>query len=136
MWRNTDMIDFVEWLRAHNAGLAADDAAKVGFYGIDIYSLRGFAKVMLQYLGPWILRPAAERYACFDHYGPETQVYGIMTGLGLAKSCEDEAIHQLVDLQRRVAAGEDHAGALPRPTPRWTSPPRTVARNRTKPPPA
>src|SRR5947208_15865582 len=32
MWRNADVLDFVEWLRGHNDGLA-EDAKKAGFYG-------------------------------------------------------------------------------------------------------
>jgi erythromycin esterase-like protein/predicted phosphoribosyltransferase len=104
MWRNTEVVEFVEWLRAHNAGLQPG-APKVGFYGIDLYSLHASAKAVLRYLrtvDPEAARRAAERYACFDHFGDDTQVYGFMTGLRLAKSCEEEAIDQLVELQRRV----------------------------------
>jgi erythromycin esterase-like protein len=38
MWRNTVILDFVEWLREYNASLPLT-AAKVGFYGLDLYSL-------------------------------------------------------------------------------------------------
>src|ERR687888_2775066 len=38
MWRNTVVLDFVEWLRVHNRALAPE-ATKVGFYGLDLYSL-------------------------------------------------------------------------------------------------
>ncbi|MDB5483795.1 MAG: Erythromycin esterase [Caulobacteraceae bacterium] len=106
MWRNTEVVEFVEWLRAHNAGLPPG-APKVGFYGIDLYSLHASAKAVLRYLrmvDPEAAKQAAERYACFDHFGEDTQVYGFMTGLRLAKSCEEEVIAQLVELQRR--AGE------------------------------
>jgi erythromycin esterase-like protein len=37
MWRNTDMGDFIEWLRQHNDALAPN-APKTGFYGLDLYS--------------------------------------------------------------------------------------------------
>jgi erythromycin esterase-like protein len=64
-------------------------------------------------VNPEAARRAAERYACFDHYGDDTQVYGIMTGLRLAKSCEEQAIRQLVELQRRVAEhGRQEGGAV------------------------
>src|SRR5437867_7439556 len=33
MWRNRDVVTFLEWLRRHNASL--DAAARVGFYGLD-----------------------------------------------------------------------------------------------------
>src|ERR671915_842248 len=38
MWRNADVLNFVGWLRAYNDGLPPS-AAKVGFYGLDLYSL-------------------------------------------------------------------------------------------------
>ena len=37
MWRNTVVAEFVDWLRAHNATLPP--AARVGFYGLDLYSM-------------------------------------------------------------------------------------------------
>src|SRR6266436_9162783 len=36
MWRNTVVVDFVEWLRDYNASLALNEA-RVGFYGLDLY---------------------------------------------------------------------------------------------------
>jgi len=38
MWRNTVVVDFVEWLRDYNLSLPSN-ATKVGFYGLDLYSL-------------------------------------------------------------------------------------------------
>src|SRR6267378_1360677 len=42
MWRNTEVVEFVEWLRLHNEALPPD-APRVGFYGLDLYSLRAAA---------------------------------------------------------------------------------------------
>src|SRR5207302_2716675 len=36
MWRNTEVVEFVEWLRLHNEALPPD-APRVGFYGLDLY---------------------------------------------------------------------------------------------------
>ena len=38
MWRNTEVADFVTWLREYNDSLPAG-ARKVGFYGLDLYSI-------------------------------------------------------------------------------------------------
>src|SRR5437588_7668546 len=38
MWRNTVVRDFIEWLREYNDSRGAS-ATKVGFYGLDLYSL-------------------------------------------------------------------------------------------------
>ena len=34
MWRNTEVVEFAEWLRARNS--AAADGAAAGFYGLDL----------------------------------------------------------------------------------------------------
>ena len=104
MWRNTDVVEFVEWLRAHNDALPAN-ATKVGFYGLDLYSLRASMKAVLQYLDKVdseAAKRARTRYACFDHFGEDTQAYGFLTASGLAKSCEEEVVSQLVELQQRA----------------------------------
>src|SRR6185503_19757325 len=38
MWRNREVEEFVEWLRGHNMPIDVP-AQRVGFYGLDIYSL-------------------------------------------------------------------------------------------------
>jgi erythromycin esterase-like protein/predicted phosphoribosyltransferase len=104
MWRNTVVVEFIEWLRSHNDRLPPS-AEKVGFYGLDLYSLHASMKAVLHYLqkvDPQAAERARERYACFDHVGEDAQAYGLMTHLNLSKSCEDEVVSQLVELQRRA----------------------------------
>ena len=106
MWRNADVLDFVGWLRAYND---ADDAArgpKVGFYGLDLYSLHSSMTAVLRYLrtvDPAAAQRAQHRYACFDHFGPDTQAYGYAAGLGLAPSCETAVVSQLLELRASAA---------------------------------
>src|ERR1700716_3452581 len=105
MWRNTVVVEFIEWLRAHNDALPPG-AEKVGFYGLDLYSLHASMKAVLRYLekvDPEAAKRARERYSCFDHVGEDTQAYGLMTRLNLSKSCEEEVVSQLVELQRRAS---------------------------------
>jgi erythromycin esterase-like protein/predicted phosphoribosyltransferase len=105
MWRNTVVVEFIAWLRAHNDSLPPG-AEKVGFYGLDLYSLHASMKAVLQYLekvDPEAAARARERYSCFDHVGEDTQAYGLMTRLNLSRSCEEEVVGQLVELQRRAA---------------------------------
>jgi erythromycin esterase-like protein len=105
MWRNTVVVEFIEWLRAYNDALP-NGAEKVGFYGLDLYSLHTSMKAVLRYLekvDPAAARIARERYSCFDHFGEDTQAYGLLTRLNLAKSCEEDVVRQLVELQRRAA---------------------------------
>src|SRR5438477_10687939 len=105
MWRNTDVVDFLEWLHDYNDGLPAG-TPKAGFYGLDLYSLRASMEAVLQYLkkvDPEAARTAETRYACFDQFGEDTQRYGLVAGLNVAKSCEEDVIAQLLELQRRAA---------------------------------
>src|SRR5574338_492577 len=99
MWRNADVLDFVGWLRTHNDDLAPG-AAKVGFYGLDLYSLHTSIEAVLTYLDkidPEAASRARARYACFEHFGKDEQAYGYATGLRLSESCEEEVVSQLVD---------------------------------------
>jgi erythromycin esterase-like protein len=104
MWRNTDVVEFVDWLREYNDALPSD-VNRCGFYGLDLYSLRASMEAVLQYLDkvdPETAKQARTRYSCFDHFGEDTQVYGFIAGTGLAKSCEEEVVSQLVELQRKA----------------------------------
>jgi len=63
-------------------------------------------KAVLRYLDkvdPDAAEQARTRYACFGQFGEDPQAYGFVAGSGLAKSCEDEVVSQLVELQRRAA---------------------------------
>jgi erythromycin esterase-like protein len=105
MWRNADVLDFLGWLRAHNDDLP-QEASKVGFYGLDLYSLHTSIDLVLNYLekiDPESAKRARKRYACFDHFGEDVQAYGYATGLGIADSCEEEVVSQLVELHNRAA---------------------------------
>jgi erythromycin esterase-like protein len=105
MWRNADVLDFVGWLRAHNEEQRED--AKVGFYGLDLYSMHASIEAVLRYLA--VVDPAAAerarfRYACFEHFGEDAQAYGYAASVGLTPSCERAVVDQLIEL--RLAAAD------------------------------
>jgi erythromycin esterase-like protein len=107
MWRNTVVLDFVTRLHAHNAARPRGSARAVGFYGLDLYSLHASIGAVIGYLAkvdPEGARRARRRYACFKDYGEDPQAYGLAASYDLGRSCEDEAVNQLLELQRR--AGE------------------------------
>ncbi|MGH7695736.1 MAG: erythromycin esterase family protein [Gemmatimonadaceae bacterium] len=114
MWRNTDVLEFIRWLRAHNEGFPATE--RVGFYGIDLYSLHASMEAVLDYLravDPEAAKRAAMRYGCFDRYGDDPQAYGYASTLGLEPSCENEVVSQLLELRRSVGAYANRDGRLP-----------------------
>ena len=115
MWRNTDVVDFVGWLRAHNDTQPVE--RRVGFYGIDLYSLRASMAAVLNYLrqvDPDAAMRARQRYACFDQFSEELQSYGYAAHIGLTPTCEREVIAQLVEMQRQRAAYASRDGRVAR----------------------
>jgi len=115
MWRNEVVVEFAEWLREHNTDKSP--AAQVGFYGIDLYSLHASIDAVLDFLGkidPDAAKQARSRYSCFDHFGEDAQSYGYAASYDERFSCEDEAVNQLVELQRRAAEYADRDGFIAR----------------------
>jgi erythromycin esterase-like protein len=101
MWRNADVLDFVGWLRGHNETHA--DAPPVRFAGLDLYSLHRSIEAVLEYLDivdPNQARIARRRYDCFAQFGDDARAYGYATAIGTRPSCEDDAVRQLLELQR------------------------------------
>lgn len=107
MWRNADVLDFVGWLAELNRG----HERPVGFYGLDLYSLHSSISAILsglERLDPEAARRARERYACFDHFREDAELYGYAAGLGKSPSCEEQVAQQLVELlQRSTTAREE-----------------------------
>lgn len=107
MWRNSEVVDFIEWLRGHNRG-ARTPSMQVGFYGLDLYSLRESAAAVLSYLAqadPEAARRARARYACFDDLAHDPQAYGHAVHFGLREDCRDQVLQQLREL---LASGTQH----------------------------
>jgi erythromycin esterase-like protein len=100
MWRNTDIADWLQWLRQRNLSVP-EASAQVGFFGLDLYSLRDSMSSVLDYLGkvdPAAQRRARERYACFDDLADEPQRYAQAVTFGLRKDCERVVLQQLREL--------------------------------------
>ncbi len=106
MWRNADVLDFVGWLRSYNEG-RDHTAQKVGFYGLDLYSLGASMEAVITYLDqhdPDAAARARARYECLQPYSGESTAYGQAVLLGVSEPCRRGVIEQLVELRRR--AGE------------------------------
>lgn len=102
MWRNTAVLPFVKWLRDYND----NTTNKTGFYGLDLYSLNASMKAVVDYLEkvePSAAVDAKNRYACFDHMNVDPQMYGYLTSTGVKKTCIDEVIGELCELQHRAS---------------------------------
>ena len=100
MWRNHETWGFVEWLRIFNAGLD-EPAQRVGFYGLDLYSLFASIRSVLEYLeriDPPAARLARERYSCLTPWQADPQAYARAAISGRYRVCEKEAVAMLRDM--------------------------------------
>ena len=108
MWANRETVDLIEWLRSHNKTVESQDK-KVGFYGLDVYSLWESLDTVMQYLRknyPNALKSAIEAYRCFEPYGRDVEEYAKATAF-IPESCEDEVANMLIEI-RRKAGSEDN----------------------------
>src|SRR5204863_6144591 len=112
MWRNTEVHDFVEWLRAHDAPL--DPERRAGFFGLDIYNMNASMRAVIDYLDKIdadAARVARERYGCLTPWQRDPATYGrAVLSAGYAK-CESAVVAMLRDLfakemEYRRAGGE------------------------------
>ncbi|ABE37140.1 protein-L-isoaspartate O-methyltransferase [Paraburkholderia xenovorans LB400] len=102
MWRNTDFMALVAWLRSRNSRLPADRQAR--FFGLDIYSLSESIAAVLRYLDsvdPYAARIARERYGCLGPWQKNPSVYGRAAVNGTYAHCEEHVVAQLGDLLKK-----------------------------------
>lgn len=102
MWANREVEQLIRWLRAHNER-TLDDDRKVGFYGLDVYSLWESMESVISYLeriDPDAVAAARRAYSCFEPYNDDAQEYARATAL-VPTSCQQEAVAALVALRSR-----------------------------------
>lgn len=103
LWRNADVLAFVEWLKTYNDAIPKYDE-KVGFYGLDLYSLYRSAEAVIKYLedlDPIAAERARQRYQCLSFFGTDEQKYGYAASLGLTRACERKVIEELIELKQQ-----------------------------------
>jgi protein-L-isoaspartate(D-aspartate) O-methyltransferase len=101
MWRNTDVRDFVDWLHDYNKGRR--DGYKVGFYGLDLYSLYNSARAVISYLDdvdPDLADVARWRYGCLSPWETDPAAYGHAALTGAYRDCERDVSQMLVELYK------------------------------------
>src|SRR5208282_6635892 len=104
MWRNAEVLDFVGWLCAHNEQLARGQR-RVGFYGLDLYSLGASMEAVVAYLekvDPAGASRARKRYECLHPFAQDSSGYGQAVLLGVSEPCRRRVLEQLVELRRHA----------------------------------
>lgn len=112
MWRNKEVEAFIGWLRAYNQPYIEEK--RVGFYGLDIYSLSDSIDAVLRYLDrtdPETARIARERYGCLTPWQRDPAAYGRAVLSQRYRDCEAAVVATLRDLLSKrldiAAKGDD-----------------------------
>lgn len=107
MWANEEVREFVEWLREYNE--SAEEHKRVGFYGLDVYSLYESLDVIVDYVrknDPKNVEKAYRAYRCFEPYGKDVYKYATASAF-VDKSCADEVIRLLSHLKTNIQKYND-----------------------------
>jgi protein-L-isoaspartate(D-aspartate) O-methyltransferase len=114
MWRNTDVQDFLAWLRAYNA--TQPGPAQVRVHGLDIYSLSASMRAVVDYLegvDPAAARVARERYGCLAPWSDDPAGYGRHAFHAGYARCEAPVLTMLRELlARELRYAEDDPDAF------------------------
>jgi erythromycin esterase-like protein len=98
MWANDDVVEFCRWLRALNARRPED--RRVGFYGLDVYSLWDSMHELVGWLRefePEHADTAVRALQCFEPFGEDGAEYAFASRFA-PTSCEQT----VVDLLHRL----------------------------------
>ncbi|MCZ8537072.1 erythromycin esterase family protein [Paenisporosarcina quisquiliarum] len=106
MWANEEMADFILWLKEHN--VKSEESQRVGFYGIDVYSLWESLDEVITYLsktnpGSADLELAKKAFACFEPFNRHPETYA-MSSINISEACVDE----VSKLLKSIRAHEDN----------------------------
>jgi erythromycin esterase-like protein len=103
MWANWEVVALVEWLRTYNDSRPAE--RKVGFYGLDVYSLwESLAEVSdyLERTDAEAAKAARQAFRCFQPYHEDAQSYAWATRV-VPASCEQDVLNLLVEARKQAA---------------------------------
>lgn len=106
MWANEEIAEFVSWLRVHNK--LKEESKKVGFYGIDVYSLWESLDEVISFLSKtqpdsMEMELARKALSCFESYNRHPENYA-MSSVNLSQACVDEVSALLTSIR----ANEDN----------------------------
>ncbi|CAN5468737.1 N/A [soil metagenome] len=102
MWANWEIVALAEWLRDFNRNY--DRFPKIGFFGLDVYSLWDSREAIIDYLQkkePEALEAAKEAYKCFEPYYDDERAYTRATQL-VPVSCQQEVVELIAQIRKKM----------------------------------
>jgi len=110
MWANDVVVDFCRWLRDVNAERVDDE--RVGFYGLDVYSLWDSMHELVGWLRgnePEHVDAAVQALRCFEPFGEDGAEYAVASRF-VPSSCEQavvDLLHRLCEERGEAGGGDD-----------------------------
>jgi len=105
MWRNEEVAELVNWMRARNMS-QREGRRRVGFHGLDLYSMFTSMAAVLSYLDevdPSAARVARSRYGTLTPWQKDPAAYGQAVLVGRYESSEKAVVAMLREmLERRL----------------------------------
>jgi len=101
MWANWEVAALAEWLREYNNGKSGD--RKVGFYGLDVYSLWDSMYAMMDYLqkeDPQAAQSVRKAIKCFEPFEEDEQAYARYSLT--EHSCRDHVLALLKEIRMKA----------------------------------
>lgn len=106
MWANEEIFDLVKWLKDYNH----DQHAKIGFYGLDVYSLWESLDVVMDFVKknhPDELQAILNVYRCFEPYARDAHLYA-WASQEHSFSCKEELVNLLKTLRVKFRGKEEN----------------------------
>lgn len=101
MWANWEISALADWMRKYNKDLSAEK--KVGFYGLDVYSLWESMEIIVDYLekeDPETAEYARRAINCFEPYEEEDSYSSVLNTL--EPTCKEEVVKLLREVRQKA----------------------------------
>jgi erythromycin esterase len=102
MWANWEIAALIEWLKDYNSNQPANK--RVGFYGLDVYSLWESIEALIDYLedhDPKAAELARQAIKCFEPYGEDVHKYA-RAQFNIDSSCRKHVVKLLAEIRAKV----------------------------------
>ncbi len=102
MWANWEVVALAEWMRHFNQSRQPE--RKVGFFGLDVYSLWESLDAITEYLEenePDAVEMARKAFHCFEPYSEDPQEYARAVAF-VPETCENEVIELLENIRNQM----------------------------------
>lgn len=103
MWANWEITALADWLQSYNKSLPANK--KIGFYGLDVYSLWESMENIIQYLkktDPSALKLAEEAFHCFEPYRKDEGSSYARASQFVPELCQNEVVDLMREIQKKL----------------------------------